>query len=281
MEAEEPRGRNVVRLALKYWQVAKASFQSQLLFRAQFISQVPTELLSVFLLYFFWTAVYIGRSTLGDFGYRDMLSYLFLAHVVSAFTAVEVEMRMAMKIVFGEIADVVMPINHQLYLFAQAFSDMIIKAVVRGVVSLSAGFLLFRIAFPGSFLTAVWVAASIALSVVLAFALSYLWGLLLVWMKDWWGGYGLTHTKRVMFAFFSGGLVPLTLFPPWFQKIAFSLPFQGIVHIPVSIYLGRIAPERVPSALLSQLVWAAVLWVAAIASARLAFRNLEVLEGAE
>lgn len=262
----------------KYWEIMKISFQSQLAFKTQFLTFIPFEFLSILLLYSFWTAVYLGRTSLGGFAYREMLTYLFIAHIVNAFTAVEVEGMMASKIIGGELSDLVMPLNHQWYIFAQAFSDMIVRALIRSLVALTAGYFLFKIFFPQNGVTAIWVGISVGWSVILTFVLSYLWGLLTIWMKLWHGGYGLRMTKQVMFTFFSGGLVPLALFPHWFQKIAFALPFQGMAHIPVSIYLGRIPPDKIMSAVFSQAVWVLVLWMGMKIIAQRAFRNLEVLE---
>jgi len=59
---------------------------------------------------------------------------------------------------------------------------------------------------------------------------------------------------------FSGALVPLSFFPGWLKSVALLLPFQGIVHTPASIYLGRIGGMELVHYLGVQLFWVAVLW---------------------
>ncbi|MCD8502868.1 MAG: ABC-2 family transporter protein [Bacillaceae bacterium] len=61
--------------------------------------------------------------------------------------------------------------------------------------------------------------------------------------------------RKVFCNFFSGALIPITLFPGWFQTLSQYLPFQSMVFVPVSIYTGSISGTDAYISVAVQLVW--------------------------
>lgn len=59
--------------------------------------------------------------------------------------------------------------------------------------------------------------------------------------------------------FFSGQMVPLWYFPAFLAQVAALLPFQAVIGIPVSIYIGRLSIPDAIGAIGVQAGWAAVL----------------------
>jgi ABC-type uncharacterized transport system permease subunit len=57
--------------------------------------------------------------------------------------------------------------------------------------------------------------------------------------------------------FFSGQMIPLWIFPPLLAQIAVLLPFQLLVSVPLSIYIGRLEGVQAVRALGLQAAWAA------------------------
>jgi ABC-2 type transport system permease protein len=114
-------------------------------------------------------------------------------------------------------------------------------------------------------------ALSVGLSFSISFLLNFLLGLLCFWTKD---SEGLLWAHAIISFIFSGGMVPLHFLPRWLQIVAFALPFQGMIHTPLLIYLGA-APEReLWAALLLQVIWvyilsalARLLWAGALRAA--------------
>jgi ABC-type uncharacterized transport system permease subunit len=72
---------------------------------------------------------------------------------------------------------------------------------------------------------------------------------------------GMWAIYRFANLFFSGGLVPLWLFPEPLRTIAGLLPFQTQANTPVSIYIGRLTDVDVLRALLIQCTWIVLLAV--------------------
>jgi ABC-2 type transport system permease protein len=56
----------------------------------------------------------------------------------------------------------------------------------------------------------------------------------------------------------SGRLVPMSLLPPWAQRLADFLPFQWTFGFPIEALVGALPPERLIGGLGMQLLWAAL-----------------------
>ena len=57
--------------------------------------------------------------------------------------------------------------------------------------------------------------------------------------------------------FFSGGLLPLNIFPEWLYRISLYLPFSAQIYLPISIILGT--EGSIPKLLLLETFWALAL----------------------
>jgi ABC-2 type transport system permease protein len=58
---------------------------------------------------------------------------------------------------------------------------------------------------------------------------------------------------------FSGAFAPLWYFPGWFLALSAWLPFQGILNVPLSLYVGRLPVSAAARELLVQLGWCVLL----------------------
>ena len=60
---------------------------------------------------------------------------------------------------------------------------------------------------------------------------------------------------RFIQSLLSGTFAPLWYFPAWFVAVSAWLPFQGILNVPLSLYVGRLPLSEVPHQLAVQLGW--------------------------
>lgn len=60
---------------------------------------------------------------------------------------------------------------------------------------------------------------------------------------------------------FSGAIAPLWFFPSWFTAVNRWLPFDNIIHAPLSFYVGRFSSAQAATTLAGELTWIAVLAV--------------------
>lgn len=74
--------------------------------------------------------------------------------------------------------------------------------------------------------------------------------------------FGVLAIVRLASSLFAGAIVPLWFFPGWFQAISSWLPFESSLHVPLSLYIGRIAPADAGRYVLVQIIWIVLLAVA-------------------
>ena len=88
------------------------------------------------------------------------------------------------------------------------------------------------------------------------FSVQYLLGLVAFWLEETW-------IMRVMFdimaTFLSGGIIPIDLFPDYFEKFLNYTPFPFLTYYPVQIFLGK--ATLIPYAALQISVWTFIVWV--------------------
>jgi ABC-2 type transport system permease protein len=244
----------------KYLILTEQAIQTALAYRVVLFVSLLTGLIQVVVLYYIWSVVYVGRQELLGFTRSDIVTYIFVGYVARSLYSFYTETQISARIRDGSVAmDLIKPLNFQLARFFESLGGVAIEGIVLGAFVLAIGFGVFRIAPPVSAVAGAAFAVSLALSVLVNFTLSYLVGLLSFWTTS---VHGFVNSKRFIADFFSGGLIPITFFPLWLRGIAEFLPFQAIVHLPVSIYLGRATGAGVAAALGVQAVWVAILWAA-------------------
>ncbi len=245
----------------KYLFIVQQSFQRVLAYRASFVLGLGVPLLQVAALYYFWMAVYAGATRPGGLSWHQMVTYLCVAFAVNELVGWGVESSIGRAIRDGSIAmELLKPLDYQLYKLCEATGTMLLQGLLVALLTFALAIGLLSIAVPADLVTLMLFLLSVALGVLVAFSLSYITGLAYFWTTNHWG---LVQTKRWLVSLTSGTLVPLVFFPEWLRGIAMALPFQAIVHTPLTIYLGLLPEAGRLQALLVQLFWAVALWFAA------------------
>jgi ABC-2 type transport system permease protein len=70
---------------------------------------------------------------------------------------------------------------------------------------------------------------------------------------------GMTFTIRFAQSLFAGAIAPLWFFPDWFRTLSACLPFESSLHVPLSVYVGRIDPASSVRYIAVQILWVLVL----------------------
>lgn len=245
----------------KYLFIVLQSFQRALAYRAAFFFGLGVSLLQVAALYYFWMAVYAGATRLGGFSWHQMITYLCVAFAVNQLISWGIEISIGRAIRDGSIAmELLKPLDYQLYKLCEAGGSVLLQGLLVALLTFVLAIGLLGIALPGDLTTYLLFLVSVGLSVLIAFSLSYITGLAFFWTTNYWG---LMHIRRWLVDLLSGALVPLVFLPEWLQGIVLALPFQAIVHTPLSIYLGLLPEADRLQALLVQLLWAIALWFTA------------------
>lgn len=143
------------------------------------------------------------------------------------------------------------PVSPARYYLLRSVGDQLF-----GLLWAAAGFLvgyaLGVITPPASSLAGALFLLSMLLGQVILYYLSLLVDLLCFWLVVNDNALRLLYFLQ---ALMSGAVAPLWFFPGWLRDIAALLPFQAILHIPLSVYVGAFPVGSVPGALLVQCGW--------------------------
>jgi ABC-2 type transport system permease protein len=100
-------------------------------------------------------------------------------------------------------------------------------------------------------------AALFALSVVLAWALRFFWGLWIALLAFWAArADALLAVQDALVFLLAGVVAPFALLPPLLQTAARWLPFRYMVGFPVEIMAGKLSPAETLAGLALQAAWA-------------------------
>ncbi|MGH2377268.1 MAG: ABC transporter permease [Candidatus Limnocylindria bacterium] len=239
-----------------YAKIVGLASQVAYAYRFQILFQLIGLLLQIFLLKVVWTAVYADRASVEGVDLATLLTFLTIANLQIWIIFPEGGEDLQQKVREGKIAqDLARPVG-------------LLGQLLAYQLGMTLGFLpMILVATPVAFVVGVLQAPAspeaallYGLSVVLAYAVVALMGLILGLVAFWTlETTGMWAIYRFANLFFAGGLVPLWLFPGPLRTVAELLPFQTQAHIPVSIYIGRLAGTDAARGLLIQAAWILIL----------------------
>lgn len=244
--------------ANRHWGIALAAIKGELAYRFEFFSAILGTLVTTLLLYFLWSAIYQSAASIA-MAYQSLITYVVLGQAFSFARPGQrrVIIRIASKIRTGDIAlDLVRPTDYQLLHLSDTLAAYLVEILMVSLPSYALALLVFGIDGPASWEAALGFVASLAGAFLLVFSLDFFIGLMMFWTVSVWG---LTYAKMGLVDVLAGTIVPLSLFPPWLERIAMALPFRGIAYVPLSIYTGAIRGPDIWLNILSQLAWGIVL----------------------
>lgn len=242
--------------------LVSVSMQSAMAFRLAFIFNLCTPLLVLAGQFLLWTALYAqqGGAGIGAFSRETMFTYILLSFVISNVLTWKSENGLSRKIISGSIVtECVRPVSFIL----QNIADMTGAAALQGLVNLVfaviifLGFELFGQGLAAARPLAVLLSlASFVLGIVLRMLLISLVSLLCFVTTS---HLGISWTRGAVTEFFSGAVIPISLFPAAFQAVDYCTPFPLMLHVPVSIYLGQSTYYPLPAVFVLQGFWILVL----------------------
>ncbi|MFI5807730.1 ABC transporter permease [Streptomyces sp. NPDC051561] len=246
-----------------YALVAAGGFRRYATYRLATAAGIFTNTIFGFVIAYTYTALWDQRPNLGGYDLSQAMAYVWLGQALLAAASLMgggFESELMERIRSGAIAtDLHRPVDLQLWWLASDLGRGAFLLIGRGVVPMVAGALAFDVAMPPSAWTWVAFLASVWLGLVVSFGLRFLVALSAFWLMD---GAGVTQVAWLAAMFFSGMLLPLTLFPGLLGEVARLLPWSSILQVPVDVYLGKRTGWDLVSAYAFQVGWAAVVLTA-------------------
>ncbi|WP_455353526.1 ABC transporter permease [Streptomyces sp. SYSU K217416] len=239
-----------------YAVVAAGGFRRYATYGTATAAGVFTNTVFGFILAYTFIALWDERPGLGGYDQAQALTFVWVSQGLLSAAALiggGFHEELQERIRTGDIAvDLYRPADLQLWWLASDLGRAAFQLLGRGVVPLAAGAVCFHLALPSDpvvwllFLVSVW------LGIVVSFAVRFLVGLCAFWLLD---GAGVNMIALLLSIFFSGMLLPLTVFPGAFGELARALPWAAMLQVPMDVLLGRHTGWAVAGALGFQLAW--------------------------
>ncbi|WP_433750045.1 ABC transporter permease [Falsibacillus pallidus] len=221
----------------KYWELLISQIKVDTAYMAWYWADMFSSILRLFIMYFFWAAVYENKSDFSDISFQSMITYVVIAMIMENFVTGPGN-TLAHNIKNGDIAlELLKPYD---YLTKLVFMDFGSKAsaLFRASIPVFIIAVLFvHVQTPVSWASFLLFIPSAIIGMLIGSQVDLTIGVLAFWTVNVWG---LRVLREAVTKFFSGALIPLALFPEWFQQISNYLPFQSMIYVPVAIYTGQI-----------------------------------------
>jgi ABC-2 type transport system permease protein len=243
----------------KYISIAKNTMQHTLAYRSTYFISLLGTFIFFFSMLYLWKAIFAGRAELSGYSWEQMKVYLFITFLTNSLISWYSETKISRKILSGDVAmDLLKPIDFQKARVAETMGSTLLEGGI--AVLLISMMLIFTQGFimPSSLLSGILFSISLIASLLIKFGIVYIASLICFWTSN---GMGIAWTRAAVTNFFSGALVPLTFFPEWLEALCYMLPFQGIVYIPASIYLGKMNGYEMLQMIGLQVFWVLLLWM--------------------
>ncbi|MEU0522931.1 ABC transporter permease [Streptomyces niveus] len=243
-----------------YAVVAAGGFRRYATYRTATAAGVFTNTVFGFIVAYAYTALWDQRPNLGGYDLSQALTYVWLGQALLMTCAMMgggFEDELMERIRSGDVAiDLYRPADLQLWWLAGDLGRAAFHLVGRGIVPMALGALAFDLALPGDPLTWLAFLLSVFLGVVVSFSVRFLVALSAFWLMD---GAGVGQITFLVGLFFSGMLLPLTLFPGLLGEIARVLPWSSLLQVPADVFLGRHTGWGLLGAFAFQAGWALAL----------------------
>ncbi|MET8328671.1 ABC-2 family transporter protein [Streptomyces sp. NPDC005181] len=263
-----------------YAVVAAGGFRRYATYRIATAAGVFTNTVFGFILAYTYMALWDERPQLGGYDMSQALTYVWLGQALLATCAMMgggFEDELMERIRTGDVAiDLYRPIDLQMWWLAGDLGRAAYQLMARGIAPMVLGALAFPLALPTS--PGIWLAylVSVALGVVVSFAVRYLVALSAFWLMD---GAGASQIAFLAGLFFSGMLLPLTLFPGVLGEVARALPWSALLQVPADVFLGKHTGWGLVEAFAFQGGWALALLLAGRLVQSVATRRVVVQGG--
>lgn len=246
-----------------YRPFTRAGMQELVAYRANFICFFIGEILSAFIMYFVWKAVFLSSDsgTVMGFTMEDMVVYLFIVFLTGYLTYSDGAFAVGEEIIEGSIAmRMIRPCSFEMSFLFQELGNRIISIAII-FVPMVGGVEIYRYAVTGAVRFDPMYFGFYLLSTVIAYLISFYfnvcYGFMAFFFKNLWG---TSLMKETIVGFLSGGTIPLAFLPAGLATVLNFLPFASLAYTPVMIYMGKYSIGEIFAYLGLQLFWLLVMF---------------------
>lgn len=198
-------------------------------------------------------AFYRSTTTPAPISFPEVVTYIWLSQATFRLVPISVDADIAGMIRSGTVSyELVRPLDLYAFWYYRTLAGKLAPTLLRffPVILLSGLFLGCK--GPASwFAFFSWLLLTF-LALLLSSAITNLMNISMLWTI---AGDGISNLFMSATYLLSGQMIPLALFPEFSKKIILSLPFSGMVDLPIQFYLGRKTGHDLPEAILFEVLW--------------------------
>lgn len=260
----------------KYFYVTRNAIQGELTYGASYWTSLFGILIKMTTSYYLWQAIFGNRTEVGGYNFSEMITYVLLSMMLSQLNAFGAGRMLSLMIARGEIAmELVRPYQLIVKLLFYNMGVKIVEVIKYTIIMWFISSFFFKISISGTFFIWMLFIASSLLGMITIQLIDVLLSMLAFKTTNTWGIWILRNS---LFTILSGAMLPLTLFPRWFQKCAYILPFQSAIYAPLNIITSRCNNNILYSVFL-QTLWAIILVIFVSISYKRAVKKVTIWGG--
>ena len=237
--------------------------QEMVAYRANFICFFIGEIMSAFIMYFVWKAVFLSSSgeTFMGFTMEDMVVYLFVSFLTDYLTYSDGAFTVGEEIIEGSIAmRMIRPCSFEMcFLFQELGSRLISAAMIFAPIVI--GVEVYRFVITGMIRFNIIHFLIYLFSLIIAYLINFyfnvIYGFMAFFFKNLWG---TSLMKETLVGFLSGGTIPLAFLPAGLATVLNWLPFASLRYTPIMIYMGMYSTGEIIWRIGLQLFWLLVMF---------------------
>lgn len=270
------------KLLKTYMPFARSGLQTALAYRANFLAWFVGGVMSAFVMYYVWRAVYAasGQTDFGGFAMTDMTVFLFVSFLTRFVADSDVSFDVGEEIRDGNVAmRLLKPARFDMtFLFTELGVESLLVSLVfvptLAGVELYRFFACGRVMFHAGYFALYLV--SLVLCYLFAFYMNLCFGFMAFFLKNLWG---FNILKSSILRFLSGMVIPFAVLPEGMRVVMEWLPFASLSYTPVMIYMGKYTGGELALRLGMQVFWVVAFYALSQWILSLAMRHVTVQGG--
>jgi ABC-2 type transport system permease protein len=244
----------------KYWQIFRASMQTMLVYRLNFVMWRVRTIIGFLGIYWFWSAVYSQYDFIGSYSKNSMLLYLLVANFLRSLVLSNSSYHVCVEIASGDLNNyLIKPLNYFYNWLARDWADKLLNLAFFSVeVVILVALLKLPVEWPSTWQQGGLFLASGILAAVLYFFFSFVVSSFSFWYPEH-EGWPLRFFMLMLLDFLSGQAFPLDIFPQALVQIFKTLPFYYFIFLPAQIYLNQLSGNDIARGMMIMVAWLLVL----------------------
>lgn len=244
----------------KYFQLIKNTIEEYVVYRLNFLLWRFRSFVFFLTLFFFWLAIYQGRTEIFGYQKAQMLTYVigvaFLRGTVMASRSTDLEA----DIYTGGLSTYLLrPLSPRKFYFIRDIADKILNI---SLIFLEIGLVLYLFKpsfwFPQNLSTYFSFIVLALMSLFLFYFINLIAASLAFWTGAIWAPRWLL--MLVLVEFMSGAVFPIDILPLWLSRFILATPFPYLIYFPLKVWLEQVSVVEVIRVMGMMSFWLVVMY---------------------